>query len=104
MTDFANSGLGSRFHITAYWIATALVVFELILGGIWDILRVPQVRSLVERLGYPQYFLVILGIWKLLGRCRISRSAISPTQRVGIRRCALRLDGRCCIAVGLRVD
>jgi uncharacterized membrane protein YphA (DoxX/SURF4 family) len=28
---------------------------------------VPQVRELIERLGYPQYFLVILGIWKLLG-------------------------------------
>jgi uncharacterized membrane protein YphA (DoxX/SURF4 family) len=28
---------------------------------------VPQVRGLIERLGYPQYFLVILGIWKLLG-------------------------------------
>ena len=27
----------------------------------------PQVRDLIERLGYPQYFLVILGIWKLLG-------------------------------------
>ena len=27
----------------------------------------PQVRSLIEQLGYPQYFLVILGIWKLLG-------------------------------------
>ena len=27
----------------------------------------PQVRGLIERLGYPPYFLVILGIWKLLG-------------------------------------
>ena len=45
----------------------ALVVSELALGGVWDILRVPQVRGLIERLGYPLYFLVILGIWKLLG-------------------------------------
>jgi uncharacterized membrane protein YphA (DoxX/SURF4 family) len=28
---------------------------------------VPQVRGVIERLGYPLYFLVILGIWKLLG-------------------------------------
>jgi uncharacterized membrane protein YphA (DoxX/SURF4 family) len=28
---------------------------------------VPRVRELIERLGYPPYFLVILGIWKLLG-------------------------------------
>jgi hypothetical protein len=33
-------------------------VFELTIGGAWDILRVPQVRGLIERLGYPPYFLI----------------------------------------------
>ena len=56
----------SKRH-AAYWITTALLEMELILGGVWDILRVPQVRELVDRLGYPAYFLIILGIWKLLG-------------------------------------
>jgi uncharacterized membrane protein YphA (DoxX/SURF4 family) len=28
---------------------------------------VPQVRAVTDRLGYPAYFLVILGVWKLLG-------------------------------------
>lgn len=51
----------------AYWVTTALVVFELVLGGVWDVLRTPQTRALIERLGYPSYFLVILGIWKLPG-------------------------------------
>jgi hypothetical protein len=63
----AMTTLSSRCHIIAYWVSTALVVFELALGGVWDILRVPQVRVLIERLGYPLYFLVILGSWKLLG-------------------------------------
>ena len=67
MTDLAGSAFSSRSHIIAYWVTTALVVSELALGGVWDILRVPQVRGLIERLGYPLYFLVILGIWKLLG-------------------------------------
>lgn len=67
MTDLASSAFRSRSHIIAYWVTTALLVSELALGGIWDILRVPQVRGLIERLGYPPYFLVILGIWKLLG-------------------------------------
>jgi uncharacterized membrane protein YphA (DoxX/SURF4 family) len=67
MTTLARSAFSSRRWIIAYWVTTALVVFELALGGAWDILRVPQVRGLIERLGYPQYFLVILGIWKLLG-------------------------------------
>ena len=56
-----------RTRAIVYWVATALLVFELVLGGIWDVLRVPHVRIVIERLGYPLYFLVILGIWKLLG-------------------------------------
>ena len=57
----------SRRQMIAYWASTALVIFELVLGGVWDILRVPQARVLIEHLGYPTYFLIILGIWKLLG-------------------------------------
>ena len=67
MTDLASPTFSSRSRIIAYSVTTALVVSELALGGVWDILRVPQVRGLIERLGYPPYFLVILGIWKLLG-------------------------------------
>jgi uncharacterized membrane protein YphA (DoxX/SURF4 family) len=50
-----------------YWVATLLLASELVLGGVWDVLRVPQVHVIIDRLGYPSYFLVILGIWKLLG-------------------------------------
>ena len=67
MTTLDRSAFSSRRYIIAYWVTTALVVFELALGGGWDVLRVPQARGLIERLGYPQYFLIILGIWKLLG-------------------------------------
>src|ERR1700751_3996488 len=67
MTNLATSVFSSRGRFIAYWVTTALVVFELALGGIWDVLRVPQVLGLIGRLGYPPYFLVILGIWKLLG-------------------------------------
>ena len=43
------------------------VVAELGLGGAWDIARLPFVRDLVTHLGYPSYFLVLLGTWKVLG-------------------------------------
>jgi hypothetical protein len=56
-----------RSRVVAYWITTALLVAETAVGGVWDILRVPQVRIVIDRLGYPHYFLVILGVWKLLG-------------------------------------
>jgi uncharacterized membrane protein YphA (DoxX/SURF4 family) len=58
---------GQRSRAIAYWVATAVLAFELVLGGVWDVLRVPHVREVIERLGYPTYFLVILGAWKLLG-------------------------------------
>jgi hypothetical protein len=57
----------ARWRSVGYWVATALVVGELGLGGIWDIARIPYVRSLVAHLGYPSYFLVLLGVWKVLG-------------------------------------
>lgn len=61
----------TRSKAIAYWIVTALVVFENILGGVWDIWRTPYVRVEMVRLGYPLYVLTILGIWKLLGAIAI---------------------------------
>ncbi len=56
-----------RNKVIAYWVTTALLAGELGLGGVWDVLKVPQVREVTDRLGYPGYFLVILGVWKLFG-------------------------------------
>lgn len=56
-----------RRRLVAYWLTTALLEFELVLGGTWDVLRVDHVRTVVDKLGYPEYFLTILGVWKLLG-------------------------------------
>ncbi len=56
-----------RWRSAGYWLATVLVVAELGLGGVWDITRIPSVRPVVAQLGYPSYFLVLLGSWKVLG-------------------------------------
>lgn len=56
-----------RWRSAGYWLATAVIAGELLLGGIWDITRLPFVAGLVTHLGYPSYFLVLLGIWKVLG-------------------------------------
>ena len=57
----------SGWRPVGYWLATAAVAAELALGGIWDIARLPFVADLVTGLGYPSYFLVLLGSWKVLG-------------------------------------
>jgi hypothetical protein len=51
--------------VGAYWIATLAVASELWLGGIWDMLRVAYMRHVIEELGYPLYFLIIIGVWKV---------------------------------------
>src|SRR5580700_5500578 len=62
-----NRHRSMRFRSACYWLATAAVAAELAVGGVWDITRLPFVRDLVTHLGYPSYFLVLLGTWKVLG-------------------------------------
>jgi uncharacterized membrane protein YphA (DoxX/SURF4 family) len=55
-----------------YWITTILVAFPIGSGGIFQAMRLPQtVEGFVHILGYPLYFVVILGIWKILGAIAI---------------------------------
>src|SRR5580698_6204805 len=56
----------SRRRLAWYWLATVLVTAELGVGGIWDIARLSFVSTIVAHLGYPAYFLVLLGTWKVL--------------------------------------
>jgi uncharacterized membrane protein YphA (DoxX/SURF4 family) len=57
-----------RVRAIVYWAATVIIALELAAGGAWDILQIAYVHDLVvEHLGYPAYFLVILGVWKIPG-------------------------------------
>jgi uncharacterized membrane protein YphA (DoxX/SURF4 family) len=67
MSTLTTSAAGSRTRTIAYWITTVLLAAELAVGGVWDVLQIPYVRGVMERLGYPDYFLIILGVWKLPG-------------------------------------
>jgi hypothetical protein len=62
MTALTSSGVESscramRLKSVTYWVATGFVVVELVLGGIWDVLRISLVRDVVTQVGYPTYFL-----------------------------------------------
>jgi hypothetical protein len=59
--------LSPRLRAAGYWAATACLAAEMGIGGAWDIARLPLVRDVVAHLGYPSYFLVLLGTWKVLG-------------------------------------
>lgn len=50
-----------------YWIATLVVAFVMIAGGVADFLLIEPVKETMDHLGYPHYFARILGAWKVLG-------------------------------------
>jgi len=61
-----------RARKVAYWVATVLIAFSMGSGGIGQLARVPGVvDGFVRLLGYPAYFVTILGFWKLLGAIAI---------------------------------
>ena len=49
-----------------YWITTGLVSFGMLASGIQQVLRTQTMLDLMTPLGYPTYFLSILGVWKIL--------------------------------------
>jgi hypothetical protein len=51
----------------AYWLTTVLVALVMGAGGVFDVLRPPQVLEIMTHLGYPGYFALIIGVWKVLG-------------------------------------
>lgn len=50
-----------------YWIATLWLALGMISTGIVQLLQVKEETDLITNLGYPVYFLPLLGIWKILG-------------------------------------
>ncbi len=56
-----------KAQLMTYWIATALLGIGMLQSGIFAELRTQQWIDLITPLGYPIYFLNILGTWKILG-------------------------------------
>jgi hypothetical protein len=54
-----------------YWTTTALLALAFLVPGIGNIIRVSHIASDMAHLGYPPYFLSILGCWKVLGAMAI---------------------------------
>jgi uncharacterized membrane protein YphA (DoxX/SURF4 family) len=50
-----------------YWIATLWLSLGMVSTGVVQIMKMPDEVDMMTRLGYPIYFLTIIGVWKLLG-------------------------------------
>jgi len=54
-----------RIRTIAYWTFTLPVAYENAAGSMWVFLRLEYLRVMLAHLGYPQYFMYILGPWQL---------------------------------------
>lgn len=55
-----------------YYGTTGLFAFAMTGSGLADIFRVDAIKEAMVHLGYPAYFPVILGVWKVLGAIAIT--------------------------------
>ena len=53
--------------LIGYWVTTGLFAAAFLASGVAEIAAAPAVVLAMRALGYPRYFLAVLGIWKVLG-------------------------------------
>ncbi|HLZ58776.1 MAG TPA: DoxX family protein [Ktedonosporobacter sp.] len=56
-----------QLKLIGYWATTALLLFVVGLGGVGELTHQWGTLETVQLVGYPVYFLTILGTWKILG-------------------------------------
>ncbi|MGH7272489.1 MAG: DoxX family protein [Polyangiaceae bacterium] len=60
-----------KAKVIGYWTTTAIVALLIGSGGIMQVMRTHDAVAGITRLGYPIYFIVLLGVWKTLGAAAI---------------------------------
>jgi hypothetical protein len=50
-----------------YWIITAILSFCIFFGGLAQAMQLKDVLQGFKPLGYPNYFISLIGVWKVLG-------------------------------------
>jgi hypothetical protein len=61
-----------------YWIITGLFAAFMLFSAIPDIVLTPEAKAFIGRLGYPDYFIVFIGVAKALGALAIVVPAPFP--------------------------
>jgi uncharacterized membrane protein YphA (DoxX/SURF4 family) len=57
----------ARARSIGYWATTGILAVDFLASGMASLARPPAVVAGMEHLGYPAYFGLILGTWKVLG-------------------------------------
>jgi hypothetical protein len=60
-------GKSAKIKTIGYWVVTAFLLFNVLAGAVAELVqRKENVEGMIG-LGYPLYFMIILGVWKVLG-------------------------------------
>jgi hypothetical protein len=57
----------SKLKTLGYWVTTGLIAAVLLFGGAIDVAHPPSAVAFLAHLGYPAYFAMLIGTWKVLG-------------------------------------
>ena len=57
----------SKRNKIIYWIATLWLALGMVSSGIVQLIKNKEEVNMMTHLGYPLYFLTIIGVWKMLG-------------------------------------
>jgi uncharacterized membrane protein YphA (DoxX/SURF4 family) len=58
---------GRQGRLVFYWVTTILAAAAFVVPGLGNLARAPHIAQDMAHLGYPPYFLTVLGTWKVLG-------------------------------------
>jgi len=59
--------MSTKARTIGYWVATAIIALIMLLGGVTSLMQQKEGQEGMAHLGYPAYFSLILGSWKVLG-------------------------------------
>jgi uncharacterized membrane protein YphA (DoxX/SURF4 family) len=60
-----------RERMITYWVTTGLVAVAFFITGIGNLIPIAHIAEDMAHLGYPPYFHIILGTWKIMGAVTI---------------------------------
>ncbi|MCB0698096.1 MAG: DoxX family protein [Chitinophagaceae bacterium] len=61
----------SKIKTVTYWLTTIVIAAAFIITGIGNLVPFQHIAADMAHLGYPPYFQIILGIWKILAAVAI---------------------------------
>ena len=62
----------TRMSTIAYWCTTVALTAECLIGGLLGAAQYPPYAGFLTQLGYPLYFMVIIGVWYMLAGAAVA--------------------------------